>query len=155
VAIERNAMNSIYPRLIRVAFLHAVVCYLVFAGLSTLAWAIVPQYDSDNDLTLHIRWAAGIIAEKITGLMLMSLMAFLAARSYRPTWKIGIITAIATAVIYQSVAIVVYVLRFGVSVYRTYNDFIYTISSAVALGWLFGFLAVWKQYRHERHYTAN
>jgi len=77
----------------------------------------------------------------------------LAARSHRPTWKIGVSTAIATAVTFQLVAIAIYLLRFGVTSYRTYNDFIYTMMSAVLLAWLFGFFAVWKQYRHEKSAT--
>jgi hypothetical protein len=83
----------------------------------------------------------------------MSLAAFLSARSHRPSWKIGVSTAIATAVIFQLIATVVYLLRFGVTSYQIYNDFIYTVTSAVALAWLFGFLAVWKQYRYERRAT--
>ena len=146
-------MNGIYQRLIRVASFYGVVCYLVFVGLSILSWRLFPEQHSDDELVQQMRWTIHVVAEKVGGLILMSLAAFMAARSLRPTWKIGVFTAIATAVIFQLVAVVVYLLRFGASSYRTYNDFVFTMSSAVALAWLFGFFAVWKQYRHEKSAT--
>jgi tellurite resistance protein TehA-like permease len=146
-------MNGIYQRLIRVAFVYGVMCYLVFVGLSILSWRLFPEQHSDDELMQQMRWAVHVVAEKVGGLILMSVAAFMAARSHRPTWKIGVFTAIATAVIFQLVAVIVYLVRFGASSYRTYNDFLFTISSAVAFAWLFGFFAVWKQYRHEKNAT--
>ena len=146
-------MNSSYKRLIRVAIAFGVMCFLVFGGLSVLSWRLFPEQHSTDELVQQLHWTIHVVAEKVGGLVLMSLAAFLAARSHRPTWKIGVSTAIATAVIFQLVAIVVYLLRFGVTSYRTYNDFLYTMTSAVMLAWLFGFFAVWRQYRHERHAT--
>jgi hypothetical protein len=144
-------MSNHYAKLVRVALIYGVVCYLVFVGLSVLSWRVFPDHHSDDDLTQQLHWTVHVVAEKIAGLILMSITAFLAARSCRPTWKVGVATAIAAALVFQLVAIVVYLVRFGVSSYRTYNDFFYTIWSAVMLGWLFGFLAVWKQYRNEKH----
>jgi len=146
-----HAMSNHYAKLVRVALIYGVVCYLVFVGLSVLSWRVFPDHRSDDDLTQQLHWTVHVVAEKIVGLILMSFTAFFAARSYRPTWKVGVATAIAAALAFQLVAVVVYLVRFGVSSYRTYNDFIYTISSAVMLAWLFGFFAVWKQYRNERH----
>jgi hypothetical protein len=144
-------MNSSYKRLIRVAITFAVVCFLVYWGLSVLSWRLFPEQHSTDELMQQWHWAIHVVAEKVGGLVLMSLAAFLAARSHRPTWKSGVSTAIATGVIFQLVAIMVYLLRFGGTSYRTYNDFIHTMMSTVALAWLFGFFAVWRQYRHERH----
>jgi tellurite resistance protein TehA-like permease len=146
-------MNSSYKRLIRIAIIFGVVCFLVFWGLSVLSWRLFPEQHSTDELMQQLHWTIHVLAEKVGGLVLMSLAAFLAARSNRPTWKIGVSTAIATAVVFQLVAIVIYLLRFGVTSYRTYNDFLYTMTSAVMLAWLFGFFAVWRQYRHERHAT--
>jgi hypothetical protein len=101
----------------------------------------------------QIRWLAHGLGEKIGSLVLVSVLAFFAARVHRPTWKMGVFTGIATAVVFQLIAVVVYLIRFGPSAYRTYNDFIYTISSTIALAWLFGFFAIWKQYRRERQTT--
>lgn len=143
-------MSSIYKKLICVAAGFGVVCFLVFWGLSVLSWRLFPEQHPADELIRQLHWTIHVVAEKVGGLVLMCLAAFLSARSYRPTWKIGVSTAIATAVIFQLVAIAVYLLRFGLSSYRTYNDFIYTMTSAVALAWLFGFLAVWKQYRREK-----
>src|ERR1035441_4189696 len=99
-------MNGIYQRLIRVAFIYGVVCYLVFVGLSILSWKLFPEQHSDDELVRQMRWTFHVVAEKVGGLILMSLAAFMAARSHRPTWKIGVFTAIATAVISQLVAVV-------------------------------------------------
>ena len=146
-------MNAIHQKLIRVALICGVLCYLIFIVGSTLAWELFPDRHSDDSFTQQVKWSVHILAEKVGGVILMSLAAFFAARSHRPTWKVGVNTAIATSVIFQSISTIVYLLRFGLSAYLAYNDFIYTITSAVALGWLFGFLAVWKQYRRERHAT--
>ena len=146
-------MNSICKRLNPTVSVYSVGGYLVFAGLSFLSWRLFPEQHSGDELGREIRWMVHAVAEKIGGLILMCLAAFWAARSHRPTWKIGIFTAIATAVLFQLVAVFVYLLRFGASSYRTYHDFIYTMTSAVALAWLCGFFAVWKQYRHERRVT--
>ena len=146
-------MNSIYKKLICVAAAYGVVGFLVFWGLSVLSWRLFPEQHPADELIRQLHWTIHVAAEKVGGLVLMCLAAFLAARSHRPTWKVGVSTAIATAVIFQLVAIVIYLLRFGMTSYRTYNDFIYTMTSAVALAWLFGFFAVWKQHRHEKRAT--
>ena len=146
-------MNSSYKRLIRVAITFGVVGFLVFWGLSVLSWRRFSEQHSTDEFMQQLHWTIHVVAEKVGGLVLMSLAAFLAARAHRPTWKIGVSTAIATAVVFQLVAVVIYLLRFGVTSYRTYNDFLYTMTSAVMLAWLFGFFAVWKQYRHEKNAT--
>jgi ACR3 family arsenite efflux pump ArsB len=144
-------MSKHYTKLVRVALIYGVACYLVFVGLSVLSGRFFPDHRSDDDLTQQLHWIVRVVAEKIAGLILMSFTAFFAARSCRTTWKVGVATAIAAALVFQLVTIAVYIVRFGVASYRTFNDFIYTISTAVMLAWLFGLFAVWKQYRHERY----
>jgi hypothetical protein len=84
--------------------------------------------------------------EKIAGLVLLSIIVFFAARANRPTWKTGLLTAVATSVIFQLIAVAVYLVRFGLSAYKTYNDFIWTMLWTVGIGYCFGYLAVRKQY---------
>jgi len=93
-------MNAIHQKLIRVALIYGVLCYLIFIVGSTLAWVLFPERHSDDNFTQQVKWGVHIIAEKVGGLILMSLAAFFAARSHRPTWKVGVNTAIATSVIF-------------------------------------------------------
>jgi magnesium-transporting ATPase (P-type) len=148
-------MKSIYAKLACVAIIYSVVCYLIFWGLCALSWRFFPEKNPDDQLMQQMHWTIHIVAEKIGGLVLMSFAAFLAARSHRPTWKIGIFTAIATAVIFQFIGITIYLLQFGMSEYQKYNDLVYTIVWAVLLGWFFGYLAVWKQHRREKNTSSN
>ena len=143
-------LSSHYTKLIRIALIFGGAGFLVFAGFSLLAWKFYPYQPSDDELTRQIRWLVHCLGEKIGSLVLVSVLAFFAARAHRPTWKMGVFTGIAAAIVFQLIAVVVYLVRFGPSVYRTYNDFIYTTSSTVELAWLFAFFAVWKQYRRER-----
>src|ERR1039458_8403576 len=87
-------MRSHYTKLIRIALIFGVIGFFVFAGLSLLAWRVYPYQPSDDDLMRQIRWTAHMVGEKIGGLVLLSIMAFVAARVNRPTWKIGVSTAV-------------------------------------------------------------
>jgi hypothetical protein len=143
-------MRSHYTKLIRIALIFGVIGFFVFAGLSLLAWRVYPYQPSDDDLMRQLRWTARMVGEKIGGLVLLSIMAFVAARVNRPTWKIGVSTAVVTAVVYQLIAVIVYLVRFGFSSYQTYHNLLSTLFYSIALAWLFGFFAVWKQYRDEK-----
>ena len=92
-----------------------------------------------------------MVGEKIVGLVLLSITAFLASRAHRPTWKWGLATGIAAAVAYQIIAVLVYLLRFGTASYGEYHDFLWTMLWTVGLAWLFGYLAVRRQCLHEKH----
>jgi magnesium-transporting ATPase (P-type) len=126
------------------------VGYLFFDILSLIGWRLFP-YDSTNDeLLKQMRWTIHVVIEKIVGLILLSITAFFAARANRPTWKIGLFSAVATAIFFQLIAVIVYLVRFGFSSYETYNDFIYTMLWSIGLGYSFGYLAVRKQYLREK-----
>src|SRR6516162_11092851 len=87
--VRWRCMNNSYKRLICVAITFGVVCFLVFWGLSVLLWRLFPEQHSTDELMQQLHWTIHVVAEKVGGLILMSLAAFLAARSHRPTWKIG------------------------------------------------------------------
>jgi hypothetical protein len=144
-------MRSHYAKLIRVALLSGIVCFLVHWGLSVVGWWLFPDQPGDDELIRQMRWAGHTVGEKILGLALLSITAFLASRAHRPTWRLGVATGIAAAVAYQLIAVLVYFVRFGVSAYQEYHDFIWTMLWTAGLAWLFGYLAVRRQYLHEKH----
>ena len=146
-----HSMKSHYAKLIRIALIYGSVCFLTWWGLCVLGWWLFPAKSADDELMRQIRWAVHLVGEKIGGSVLLSVTAFFAARAHRPTWKIGVLTAVAAAAVYQLIATVVYLVRFGFSSYQTYNDFLYTMLWTIILAWLFGLFAVWRQYRDEKH----
>ena len=91
-----------------------------------------------------------MIGEKIGNMILLSIIAYVAARVNRPTWKIGVSTAVLTAIVYELIGVIVYLVRFGFSAYQTYNNFLWTLSYSIALAWAFGFSAVLKQYKDDK-----
>jgi len=143
-------MKSHHAKLIGVALLYGGGCFLAQWGLSVLGWRLFPGQPGDDELIQQMRWASHVVVEKILGLVLLCVAAFLAGRSHRPSWKLGILTAIATAVAYQFIAVVVYFLRFGSAAYQEYHDLVWTMLWTVGLAWFFGYLAVRKQYLYDR-----
>jgi hypothetical protein len=98
----------------------------------------------------QMNWFGHIMGEKIAGLILLSITAFLASKTHHPSGKWGVVTGIAAAVTFQLIAALVYVLQFGVALYRQNNAFFYTMWWTVLLAWGFGYLAVRKQCLSEK-----
>jgi hypothetical protein len=144
-------MKSHYAKLVRVALLYGSVCFLVFWGLSLIGSCLLPNRPKDDELTRQLRWVGIVVGEKIVGLFLLSITSFLASRAHHPTWKWGVATGIAAAAAYQLIAVLVYVVRFGVVAYQQYNALLYTLLWTVSLAWVFSYLAVRREYLHEKH----
>jgi len=143
-------MKSIYAKLIRVALLYGGVCFLVSWGVSVLGWQLFPDQLKDDDFTIRLHWVIHMASDKVVGLLLLSVTAFLASRAHHPTWKWGVVTGMAAAVAYQLFAVLVYVVRFGLAAYQLYNRFLYTMLCTALLAWLFGYLAVRRQHLHDK-----
>ena len=146
-------MHTEYTRLIRVSLIYAAVAFLVFACGSLLAWGLFPYPADGNDLAKHMTWVRHVVGGKIGGMILICFLSYFAAGAHRPTWKLGVITAVVSTMTYQLIAIVVYLARFGFDAYRTYHALLDTVLMTIALSILFGFLAVWKQYRQEKEFV--
>ncbi len=146
-----SSMKSYYAKLIRIALLYGGVCFLVHWGISVLGWRLFPDQPKDSDLNSYMQWTIHMVSDKLVALPLIAVAAFLASRAHHPTWKWGVATGIATAVASQIIAVLVYIVRFGVAAYQQYNNFFNTMLWAAMLGWLFAHLAVRKQYLRERH----
>lgn len=144
-------MKSRNAKLIRVALLYGSLCLLAHWGLSILMWRLFPDRPGGDELTQQIRWAGHTVTDKVLGLVLLSVTAFFASRSHHPSWRLGVATGIAAAMAYQLTAVLVYVLRFGSSAYQEYHDFVWTILWTVGQGWFFGYVAVRRQYLHDKH----
>jgi hypothetical protein len=145
-------MNSL--RLFSTAAVYGLIAFLAFCAISTLAWRLFPYPTGADQLLRTQVWLLHVTSEKIGGILLGCVIAFLAARAYRPSWKLGVLTGVLAAVVYQIFTIVLYLTRFGFHAYTTYHTFIQTMFSTVALAGLFSFVAVWRQYRRELHHEA-
>ena len=151
-------MRNHFTKLICISIILGIIGFIVFAGSSLLAWKVYPYQPSDDDLMRQIRWGAHMIGEKIGNLIILSIMAYVAARVNRPTWRVGVSTAVVTAIVYVLIGVIVYLARFGFNAYQTYHtayqiyhSFLSTLFCSIALAWIFGFFAVWKQYRYDKH----
>lgn len=144
-------MTSHYPKLIRVAAWYGGACFLVWWIFCLLGSCLLfPVKPGDDDFVRLIRWTGHVVSEKVIGLVLLSVAAFLASRAHCPTWKWGIATGIAAGLVYEVIAALLYIIRFGGAAYVEYNDIFITISATLWLGFLFGHLCVWKQRLREK-----
>ena len=143
-------MSNQYPRLSAVALVTATVAFVLFAAGSVAAWRLFPYPAGADDLQRQMIWMWHTAGEKLGQCVLVAVLAFVAARLHRPSWKIGIVTGVLAVVIFQFISIGVYVGRFGLEAYQTYNTFWGTLQFNVPVALLFGFFAVWGQYRRER-----
>jgi hypothetical protein len=138
-------MNT--ARLVRRAALLGVIAFLAFSLISALAWRLFPNPAGADQFAQTNIWFLHILAEKVAGILIGCVVAFVAARSYRPSWRVGVLSGVLAAVIFQTISIVVYLLRFGASAYSRYNALLTTMLWTIMLGALFAFFAVWKDYR--------
>ena len=143
-------MRRNYAKLLGVSLAYGSVCFLIWWGASAIGWRLFPDPTKGDELIRQMHWVGHTVADKLAGLFLLSVTAFLASRAHHPTGKWGVATGIAAAVAYQLIAVLVYALRFGVTTYRDYNDLGFTMLWTVLLGWLFGYIAVRRQCLHER-----
>lgn len=148
-------MNVNYIRMVRISVIYGAAAFVIFCFGSLLAWKLFPYPVGEDNLAKQMTWTSHILGEKIGSMILTCLLAFFAARAYRPTWRIGVITAVASAVMFQFISISVYWLRFGFDVYRIYHTFQDTAICTLALSFAFGFFAVWEQYRSEKNGVLN
>jgi hypothetical protein len=112
-------MNS--ARLVSTAAIFGLIAFGVFCVVSLAAWHFFP-YPSAADQLLRTRiWLFHVVGEKLGSLTLTCVVAFLAARAYRPSWKIGFFTGVLAAVAFQFFSIVLYLVRFGLSLAKKAN----------------------------------
>ena len=121
-----------------VALLYAVLgCMLTRTG-SFFLWQL---YDGSVE-----SWPRFVLYEKILLHALTVLVAGFAARSFRPTWRWGIATAIASAYAFRLSELALYMHRSGKGV--AYRDPIWIMLVApLILGLVSGALLIWRQYR--------
>ena len=143
-------MSSGHLRLTIVAALTGGISFAVFAGCSLAAWRIFPYPESAGEIQRQMVWLGHVIGEKLGQCVLVAVLAFIAARLHHPSWKIGVVTAVVSVLVFQFISIAVYVTRFGFEAYRTFNTFWGTLQFNIPVAFLFGFLAVLGQYRRER-----
>jgi hypothetical protein len=145
-------MNTL--RFFSTAAVYGFAAFLLFCGIATLAWRVYPYPSGADDLVRTQIWLIHSLSEKCGATLLGCITSFLAARAYRPSWTIGVLTGILAALSFQIFSIALYLGRFGFHAYFTYHTFVRTMSSAIGLGGLFSFLAVWRQHRRESRNEA-
>jgi hypothetical protein len=129
----------------------AAVAFSLFALGSVLAWRIFPYPVGADDLQRQLVWSGHVLGEKTAQFVILAALGFIVAKLHRPGWRAGVISAIAAGLLFQVIAISVYLIRFGLAAYRAHHVFWDTLLTAVFFAGLFGFFAVYRQYRRERH----
>jgi hypothetical protein len=138
-------------KIARVALLYGTSCFLVWMALIQLmGWLVFPANDTKDEFTRMFRWTIEVSAEKILGLILMSVTAFLASRACRPDWKGGIATGIGAGVTVQLIAVIIYLARFGMSAYLDMANPWSTAFWTLDLSWWFASLGVRRQRAQEK-----
>jgi len=144
-------MNRQYLRLPAVALACAAVAFALFAFGSVLAWRLFPYPAGADELQRRVVWTYHVFGERGAQFFILAALGYVAGRLHHPSWRAGILAAILSGLLFQAIAISVYIVRFGFDAYRSSHSFWDTLISAVAFSGLFGFLAVRQQYRAERH----
>jgi hypothetical protein len=139
-----------YANLVRIALLFGSVCFILFWGLSYVGWWLFPNHAKDDEVMRQMRWIGHTVGEKIANWVLLSATAFLASRAHHPTGSLGVATGVAAAVAFQLICVLVYIAQFGVTTYREYNAFLYTMWLTILLAWVFGYFAVRRQCLYEK-----
>jgi hypothetical protein len=131
----------------------------IFSGLigfglllvfSTIFWQVYPYPDNAPQHEIMYVWAIHVLAEKLFGFLALALCAVGAAIPLRQTWRIGLGAAIGSGLVYQAIAIITYISRFGLLAYINNNLFWPTIAITIVISVVFGFIVVWSSYRRGR-----
>jgi hypothetical protein len=144
--------NSV-TKMLRVAFAYALAAFCIWYACSFFGWLVVPYRKGGKTPTNLGLWVAHVVLEKFASLIFTGVASFFAARRHHPTWRIGIFTALTTALLFQFIAMAVYIFRWGFVLYWTYNRFFSTVFYTVAIGCLCGFMAVCRQYLRDAKTT--
>ena len=143
-------MHRGHIRLAIVAIVTGTSAFAVFVICSLMAWHIFPYPECADKLQRQMVWLNHVVGEKIGQCVLFAVVGFVAARLHRPSWKLGIVTAILAVLVFHFISVAVYIVRFGFGAYRIYNTFWGTLQVNIPIALSFGFFAVWRQYRRER-----
>ena len=145
-----KTMNCAHLRLSVVALGAAAVGFVLFALGSMLAWRFFPYPVGADDSQRQIIWSWHILGEKGAQFIVLALLGFIAARLHHPTWRAAVCTAVLAGLLFQTIAMSVYTMRFGFVAYRSNHAFWDTLLTTASFSGLFGFLAVYRQYRRAK-----
>lgn len=137
-------------RFIAITVSCATVAYGLFLLSSILAWQIFPYCEDADKLQRLIIGMWHVIGEKLAQLPFLAVLCFVAARLNHPTGKTAVVTAVVAGLLFQSISVGVFVIRFGFRAFETYNKFFSTMLFTLCFAALFGFLAVWRQYINDK-----
>jgi hypothetical protein len=127
----------------------AATGFLLFWIICHATWILFPLPKGTDDVHRRVIYIYHLIAEKSFSLIIASAISFIVAKLYQPTWGQGLIAGISTAILFQVIAMSVYIFHFGLQHYQRNDDFSDTFLTTAGLGTLFGLLGVWRKYREE------
>ena len=89
-------------------------------------------------------WSEYMIQVKIGLMVFSAIVALFSALIYHPTWRVGVLSGVAGALIFRLIDIFIYALVS--KAWFEYRGFFTPILSAIAIGALVGFLVVFRQF---------
>jgi hypothetical protein len=131
------------------AMISGLIGFGMLLGFSMLFWWLYPYPDNATEEEIKLVWAVHTLSEKLFGYLVLAICAVSAAIPLRNPWRYGFAAAIGSGIVFQVIAILYYVTRFGFTAYLEYNRFWSTMGMTITISALFGFIAVWRSYRRE------
>jgi hypothetical protein len=148
-------MKATWQRAVVISIFFGFIWFSLFLAFSAIFWRMYPYPENASQQEIEFVWAIHVLVEKLFGLLILALCAISAAVPLRGIWRIGFGAAIGSGLVYQAIAIITYIGRFGFSAYLRNNRFWFTIVTTIAISAIFGFIVVWKSYYHDHQIPPN
>jgi len=139
---DGGAMIIPWRRAILISILLGVIGFVMLCVFSEVLGHLIPYPKNATKEQIETTWAIHVLWEKLAGFVIVPLCAITAAILLRGSWAVGFGAAIGSGLAYQAIAIVIYILRFGFSAYKTHHMFGKTLELTIACSALFGLLAI-------------
>ncbi|MCL2298488.1 MAG: hypothetical protein FWC38_00150 [Proteobacteria bacterium] len=148
-------MNATWQRATVISILFGFAGFGLLLVFATVLWWAYPYPENASQQEIEFVWAIHTLAEKLFGFLVVALCAVGAAAPLRRTWRMGLGAAIGSGLVYQGVAIITYISKFGFSAYLENHLFWSTVAVTVAVSAVFGLIVIRNSCRCDHHKTST
>ena len=125
-----------------ISILLGVIGFVLLFLFSEVLGKLDPYPENATREQIEITWTIHVLWEKLAGFIIVPLCAIMAVVLLRGSWGAGFGAAIGSGLAYQAIAIIIYILQFGFTAYRTHHVFWKTLEVTIASSVLFGLLTI-------------
>jgi hypothetical protein len=112
-----------WRRAIFISILSGAAGFGLLIAFAEVLWRLYPYPEGASQGQIRFVWAIHVLSEKVFGFLILAVCAVGAAIPFRNKWRIGFGAAIGSGIVYQAIAVFVYILRFGFAPYLENNRF--------------------------------